>query len=172
MRRLAALLVAVVVLLLAATGVLVIYAKTRGFTAKARPSAPERFIAERLLALSYPVAAKSLQNPLQPTPENVGRGERHYRHDCAVCHGDDGAGKTEIGQGLYPKVPNLRHEDDLTDGQLFFIIKNGVRFTGMPGWNDPDEEIWSMVLYIRDLPHRPQRENQSALAAEPLPRGY
>jgi mono/diheme cytochrome c family protein len=166
MRRMLAGFLMLIVLILIGVGVLVVYAKTRGFTAKARPSAPERFIAHRLLELSYPAAAKSMQNPLQATPEYLTRAHDHYMHDCAVCHGDDGAGKTEIARGLYPKVPNLRHESDMTDGELFFIIKNGIRFTGMPGWSDPDDEIWKLVLFIRDLPNHPAAVNQTAEAGQ------
>ncbi len=156
--------IALLICILALVGivVVVVYAKTEGFSAKARPSKPEAFVAHRLLALSYPAAAKTATNPLPATPDNVSRGHEEYRHDCAVCHGDDGTGKTEIAAGLYPKVPNLRHEADMTDGELFYIIRNGVRFTGMPGWSDPDEHIWRLVLFIRDLPNEaPQESAQS-----------
>jgi len=105
--------------------------------------------------MSYPASASSLRNPVAATPEAIAEGRRHFDHDCAVCHGKDGSGRTEIAHGLYPKVPNLRHEADLTDGQLFYIIRNGVRFTGMPGWDDPDESLWKLVLLIRDLPKEP-----------------
>jgi len=144
-----------VLISLICAGVVVVYAKTQGFSAKAQPSRPERFIAHRLLELSYPTSAKTLNNPLQSTPEALAEGQRHYKHDCSVCHGDDGQGHTEIGLGLYPKPPNLRHENDMPDGVLFYIVRNGVRFTGMPGSNDPDLEIWKTVLYIRDLPNQP-----------------
>jgi mono/diheme cytochrome c family protein len=137
-------------------GVVVWYAKTRGFSATGQPSRPERFIAHRLLELSYPASAKSMKNPVPDTPAAVEEGRRHYSHDCAGCHGDDGLGHTEIGRGLYPKPPNLRHESDMPDGELFYIIRNGVRFTGMPGWMEPpDDEIWKLVLYIRALPNQP-----------------
>jgi mono/diheme cytochrome c family protein len=129
------------------------YAKTRGFTAKAQPSKVEEFIADQLLELSYPASAKSMKNPVPATPENLARGRDHFAHDCAICHGNDGAGHTEIAAGLYPKAPNLRDESDISDGVLFYIIKNGVRFTGMPGWSDPDEELWKVVLFIRNLPN-------------------
>jgi mono/diheme cytochrome c family protein len=141
------------VLLLIGGGIVVIYAKTNGFTAKAQPSRPERFLAHRLLALSYPASAKTLQNPLPASPENLSRGRATYEGECAVCHCSDGSGDTQIGRGLYPKAPNLRHEVRLSDGELFYIIRNGIRFTGMPGWSDPDDQIWRMVLYLRALPH-------------------
>jgi mono/diheme cytochrome c family protein len=153
MSRAGRILIALAALILITIGVLVGYAKSRGFSAKAQPSKVEELIAGSLLSLSYPASAKSTPNPVQATPENLSRGRDHFAHDCAVCHGNDGAGHTEVAAGLYPKVPNLRDESDMTDGELFYIIRNGIRFTGMPGWNDPDEEVWKMVLFIRNLPH-------------------
>lgn len=144
----------IVILFLIAVATVLVYAKTRGFSAKARPSGLEAAIAERLLDLSYPSSAKSMKNPLQPTPEYLTRGRDHFANDCAVCHGNDGLGRTEIGNGLYPKPPNLRDEADLSDGELFYIIRNGIRFTGMPGWNSRDDEIWKLVLFIRNLPQQ------------------
>src|SRR5947209_4991361 len=125
MSRAGIFLLLVAFLIVIGAGGLMFYAKTQGFSAKAQPSRPERFIAHRLLALSYPASAKTLNNPLQATADNLAAGRRHYTHDCAVCHGDDGLGKTEIGQGMYPKTPNLQHEANLSDGELFYIIRNG-----------------------------------------------
>jgi hypothetical protein len=74
-----------------------------------------------------------------------------------VCHAPDGSGQTEVGRNLYPKVPDLRLPltQNLTDGQLRYIIRNGVRLTGMPGWARPHDEqsddSWKLVLFIRNL---------------------
>ncbi len=76
---------------------------------------------------------------------------------CVVCHGNDGSGQTQVGRNLYPKPPDLRapQTQNLTDGQIRYIIKNGVRLTGMPAWSHPHEEqdndSWKLVLFIRDL---------------------
>ena len=74
--------------------------------------------------------------------------------NCATCHGNSGDGKTQINAGLYPPAPDMREAvtQDLSDGELFYIIKNGIRLTGMPGWGGSDEDNWKLVLFIRHLP--------------------
>jgi mono/diheme cytochrome c family protein len=127
-----------------------------GFSAREKPWAIEEFVARRLRKLAMGIEAKRLVNPLSPSPDLLGEAREHFADHCGVCHGDDGSGKTEIGEGLYPPVPDLRdpRTQELTDGELFSTIKNGIRFTGMPGWGgeDTDEEIWQLVLFLRHLP--------------------
>lgn len=135
------------------------YVKQHGFSARAQPTRFEAFLAEHAVELSYPASAKSMKNPLSPTPEIMDAALTHYAHDCAVCHGNDGKGKTEIGEGLYPPPPDLTAEDDMTDGELYYIIRNGVRFTGMPGWQfRSDDRYWRLVLFIRHLPQLTTQE--------------
>jgi mono/diheme cytochrome c family protein len=80
----------------------------------------------------------------------------HFADHCATCHGNDGSGDSLFGRGLYPKPPDLRLEETqkLSDGELFWIIENGVRFTGMPGFGDhgTQEDSWKLVQFIRHLP--------------------
>ena len=73
---------------------------------------------------------------------------------------NNGSGKTLINSGLYPPAPDLRQgqTQNLTDGELFYIIKNGIRFTGMPGWGGEDEGNWKLVLFIRHLPQLSAKE--------------
>jgi mono/diheme cytochrome c family protein len=93
------------------------------------------------------------------SPEIVAEGLAHYADHCAVCHANDGSGKTEIGIGLYPKPPDMRlaATQSLTDGELFYIIENGVRLTGMPAWSTATEEgresTWHLVHFMRELPN-------------------
>jgi mono/diheme cytochrome c family protein len=77
-----------------------------------------------------------------------------FADHCATCHANDGSGRTMINSGLYPPAPDLRGRETqgLTDGEIFSIIKNGIRFTGMPGFGGGDEENWKLVLFIRHLP--------------------
>jgi mono/diheme cytochrome c family protein len=88
----------------------------------------------------------------------VGSARAHFADHCASCHGNDGRGRTKLGQGLYPKAPDmtLAATQGLSDGEIFFIIENGVRFTGMPAWGeagtDDDVETWELVHFIRHLP--------------------
>jgi hypothetical protein len=81
---------------------------------------------------------------------------------CASCHSNDGSGATEIGRRLYPRAPDMRlpATQELTDGELFHVIENGVRLTGMPGWGSGDHErdSWALVHFIRHLPKLTREE--------------
>jgi mono/diheme cytochrome c family protein len=81
----------------------------------------------------------------------------HYADHCAICHDNDGSGNTTIGKGLFPKPPDMRQPAtrNLSDGELFYIIHNGVRLTGMPAFGtegDQDLDSWKLVQFIRHLP--------------------
>jgi len=141
--------------LLAVIGIAMLYREAirHGFSAREKPWAIETFVARRLRKLATGRETRELMNPYTSTPEVFAEGREHFADHCAVCHGDDGSGKTETAKGLYPPVPDLRdpQTQELTDGEIFSIIQNGVRFTGMPGWGK-DEEHWKVVLFIRHLP--------------------
>ena len=94
-------------------------------------------------------------------PADLGRdeskivmGTNHFAAHCAVCHGAPGVPKGDIGHGLYPEPPDLAvTAKQYTDSELFWIIKHGIKMTGMPGWWDhADDEIWGTVAFIRKLP--------------------
>ena len=138
------------------------YLTTHGFSAREKPSALEAFVTRRLRNLAMPASAKRVENPLSPTPLRIAEGRDHFADHCALCHANDGSGRTTINQGLYPPAPELRERDTqrLRDGELLYIIKNGIRFTGMPGWggSDDEEENWKLVLFIRHLPELSDEE--------------
>ena len=102
--------------------------------------------------------AGSLTNPVKESAEVIADGRAHFADHCAVCHANDGSGQTAIGQGLWPKAPDMRQgrTQNLTDGELFWIIENGIRFTGMPAWSTGTQEgeqaSWNLVHFIRRLP--------------------
>ena len=133
---------------------------THGFSAREKPSALEAFLARKARVLATPADAKTLKNPVSPTPLAIAEGRDHYADHCAVCHANTGSGKTMMNSGLYPPAPDLRQEEtqQLRDGELMYIIKNGIRFTGMPGWGGEDEDNWKLVLFIRHLPHLTPQE--------------
>jgi mono/diheme cytochrome c family protein len=108
----------------------------RGFSSKDQPSALETAIARSVRSISIPSDAKEQKNPYPATPKNLEDGMEHFADHCATCHGNDGSGHTLIGLNLYPKPPDMRPAatQNLTDGELFYIINNGVRLTGVPGW--------------------------------------
>ena len=128
----------------------------RGFSARDNPSSLETYIAKTARRLSVPASERNATNPFSPTPEILNEARSHFADHCATCHGNDGSGKTEIGQNLYPKPPDMRQPEtqNLTDGEIYSIIHNGIRLTGMPAWGDPgnDDDSWKLVLFIRHLP--------------------
>jgi predicted CXXCH cytochrome family protein len=129
----------------------------RGFRATSEPSAAEAFVARTLRNLAIPHHAKEERNPLDPSSQNLQDGEELFLAKCANCHGHDGSGLTPMGTSLYPRVPDLRsaQTQNLTDGEIHYIIENGVQLTGMPAWGSPDQpqeaDSWKLVLFIRGL---------------------
>jgi mono/diheme cytochrome c family protein len=129
-----------------------------GIGARQPPGRLETTMAPRLRSLAIPVAARQLKNPVPMQPAAVAEGMEHFADHCAVCHGNDGSGDTEMGHGLYPRVPDMRQAgtQDLSDGELFYIIENGVKLTGMPAWAtgtpEGEQASWRLVHFIRHLP--------------------
>ncbi len=135
-----------------------------GLSARATPTRLEALVARNARHLAIPSKARLAQNPVLDSPEEQREARLHFADHCAICHGNDGGGDTAIGGGLYPKPPDLRlpSTQELSDGELFWIIENGVRFTGMPafagngehtGNHDSAQDSWELVHFIRHLPH-------------------
>jgi mono/diheme cytochrome c family protein len=127
-----------------------------GLSARATPTLLETMMARDARHLAIPATARALLNPLPASQENLRDARLHFADHCATCHGNDGSGDTMFGKGLYPKPPDLRLPDTqkLSDGELFWVIENGVRFTGMPAFSSPGSEndSWKLVDFIRRLP--------------------
>jgi mono/diheme cytochrome c family protein len=127
-----------------------------GMSAKATPTALEAMMARKARHMAIPASAREQQNPVPVSDENLRDARLHFADHCATCHANDGSGDTMIGRGLYPKPPDLRQEETqkLSDGELFWIIENGVRFTGMPSFSShgAQDDSWKLVRFIRHLP--------------------
>ena len=103
------------------------------------------------------VGGKNVANPIPYTPEAAKEGGEHFGHHCQICHGLDGqATGVPFAAKMAPPVPDLTAKDvqNYADGQLKWIIENGIGPSGMPGWKGilEDEEMWNIVRYIRHLP--------------------
>jgi mono/diheme cytochrome c family protein len=142
----------------------------RGFSAREHPSAPERWVARRVRSMAAPAGAKERANPVPNSPEVLAEARAHWADHCAGCHANNGSGDTEMGRRMYPPAPDMRQDDtqQMTDGELFFIIQNGIRMTGMPAWGGgsghDEEDSWKLVRFIRHLPQvtaEEEREMQS-----------
>lgn len=145
------------VIVAAGLGYLGVALARHGFSAKEKPSRFEEFLARHARKIATPAEAKTLQNPQPPTPASLAAAREHWVDHCALCHGLDGSGNTMMGRNLYPKAADLRDAatQNLSDGELYYIISNGVRFTGMPAWGGEHtpEETWQLVSFIRRLPN-------------------
>src|SRR3984893_14921009 len=134
-----------------------------GLSSRANPSALETMMARKARRMAIPASAGKLQNPTADTQENLRDARLHFADHCAICHANDGSGDTMMGRNLYPKPPDLRQEatQNLADGELFWIIENGVRFTGMPafgGEHGSEQDSWKLVRFIRRLPQLTDEE--------------
>ena len=131
---------------------------SRGVSAKAEPGRMETTLARTMRELAIPKEAREAANPVSTSPDVIAEGLAHFADHCAACHANEGSGETELGRRLYPRPPDLRlpATQSLTDGELFYVIENGVRLTGMPAWSTGTEEgrasSWRLVHFIRELP--------------------
>lgn len=145
-----------------------------GFSAKAEPNPLEIMLARNLRRLAIPAAQREMANPIPATPAELVRAREHFADHCATCHGNDGSGDTVIGRNVYPKAPDLRKQEtqSLTDGELFFIIHNGIRFTAMPAWGsgppEQDRDSWRLVHFIRHLPKLTGQEQEEMRRLNPM----
>lgn len=148
----------VVVLLLAALGLVLFVQMLRsGFSTHAEPSSFEAVAARTMRSWATPADLRGVTNPLSLTPAILEEGRAHWADHCASCHGNDGKGKTTLGERMYPRAPDmtLPATQNLSDGELFAIIEDGIRLTGMPGWGDGTAQSaygsWGLVHFIRHL---------------------
>ena len=143
----------------------------RGFRANAPVPPWEAKVARGVRNLSIPGEERYRENPVAASPTFLQEGRDLFLTHCAACHGVDGSGRTPVGSNLYPRVPDLRSSPTqrLTEGQIHYIIENGVQLTGMPAWNKAgsEDDIWKLVLFLRRLgPLSPEeRQQQSIIVA-------
>jgi mono/diheme cytochrome c family protein len=141
--------------------VTVLWISSHGISAKAEPGPIETLVARTMRHWAIPRADRALANPVVRSSDVIAGGMAHFADHCAVCHANDGSGDTALGRGLYPKPSDMRlaATQSLTDGELFYIIENGIRLTGMPAWSTETEEgrqaTWHLVHFIRELPRLP-----------------
>jgi len=137
-----------------------LFIRTRadGFSARVPPSSFETAIALAMRRLAVPSGASSRSNPIPDSPGVFADARAHWADHCAVCHGNDGSGDTMMGKRMYPPAPDMRQlrTQQMSDGELFDVIENGVRLTGMPGWGGDEhgvQDSWKLVRFIRHLTH-------------------
>lgn len=166
--------VLVLVTLIVIAAIPIVLIVQRGVSARDQPTRFEAVIARTLRHFAVPAKLRNARNPIPLTPDVLSEATRHFADHCAQCHGNDGRGKTEMGENLYPKAPDmtLAETQNLSDGELFAIIRNGVRLTGMPAWggNGDDADDWKLVHFIRRVPKMTKEEVHAMRRFNPISR--
>lgn len=142
-------------------------------TANKKPSSFERSLANMAKDVVIPIEAHNVKSPIPPSDEAIKAGQQIYLQSCALCHGTDGHGHTNLGRGMYPPAMDLTspHVQHWADADLFWIIQNGIRLTGMPSWKSSISatDTWKLAQFIHALP-RLDAQTASAAPAPTPPR--
>lgn len=158
--RYKALLILVLILVLVGAG-LIVFAYQFSLSALHEPGRAETYLATQARLWFVSRAARK-GVPAGPVNDDssVAVGGMIFRGECASCHGMEGREPTPIGRWMYPRTLDLGSQEvqQRTDAELFWIIKNGIRLSGMPGFGKihSNEDIWHLAHYVRSLGAPPQ----------------
>jgi len=157
------------VLVLVAVGGFVFATGRYNVAATAPPDLTDK-IAPWVLEKALERRSREVTDPIAKDPGAVKRGMTHYRENCLPCHGAPGVDPAEYQEGMNPVPPGIdadavQHD---TDAELFWVVKNGIRMTGMPafGVNHKDEEIRDIVAFVRHAPQLTDAERQALKSGE------
>jgi mono/diheme cytochrome c family protein len=142
-------------LLLLVAAALAIYAGLYNVAADIPHTQPVYWLFDTVRQRSVAARARDIVVPNDLDDTNrISRGAGQYAEMCSGCHLAPGMKRTEISRGLYPRAPELRRKTDLTPAEQFWIVKHGVKMTGMPAWGvtHEDELLWDVVAFVRKLP--------------------
>jgi hypothetical protein len=166
----------VVALMFSAAGAGLFIVTRIGFNSRAAPSPIEASLARELRLLSVPKDYKRMRNPVDCSDAVLTEARAHWADHCATCHANNGSGDSTFGRTMYPRPPDLRQPATQTqsDGELYYTVNNGVRFTGMPAFGEPGDrdgdrgnDTWKLVCFVRRLPHLSAEEEQQMKKLNP-----
>ena len=169
-RWLVAALVAGALLALVAAISVVIYVGIYNIAADVPHTQPVYWLLEELRDRSVAIRAKDIVVPKDLDElKRISAGAGQYAEMCSGCHLAPGMKRTEISRGLYPRAPELRRKSDLTPAEQFWIIKHGVKMTGMPAWGitHDDELLWDVVAFLRKLPELTAEQYRALVKSAP-----
>jgi len=144
-----------------------------GCTAHQQPSRAETALANMAKDVVIPMQATHKDNPLPDTGEVINQGRQIFLQSCAICHGADGHGETYLGRNMYPPAMDMTspHVQHWNDAELFWIIQNGVRLTGMPSWESSISatDTWKLARFIHNLPRLDATSTSASISTQPQP---
>jgi mono/diheme cytochrome c family protein len=127
-------------------------------------NAPMNWVLDTAMTHSVQAHARSITAPPLTDPSMVEAGFRLYDRRCVGCHGAPGVKPGDISKGIFPEAPDLAESaDEWTSAQLYWIIKNGLKFTSMPAWGPSrtETELWAMTAFVQRLPKMTPAEYQA-----------
>lgn len=128
---------------------------------KGNPLPFERMIASQAIRVAMRGAAQ-LQSPIEASQENLAAGGKTYKTNCAVCHGIPTQAESAVAKGMFPKPPQLFPPNEGVTrnpiGTTYWVVKNGIRMTGMPGFVEglTDKELWQVSLLLNNADALPE----------------
>jgi mono/diheme cytochrome c family protein len=159
-----------VALLVVGVTSLMFYAGVYDIAADAPHTQPVYWLLKMARERSIAVRARDIVVPRDlDDPKRVAAGGGQYAEMCSGCHLAPGMKKTELSRGLYPRAPELRRESILSPAEQFWIVKHGVKMTGMPAWGvtHDDELLWDVVAFLRKLPELTADQYQALVKNAP-----
>jgi thiosulfate dehydrogenase len=157
------------------------FALKRGYVdlaADQKPSSIESKLAMTAMDASADRRAPGQKNPVAATEENIAGGAKLYLDHCAGCHGVPSNPGGQFGKSFYPPVPGFFQDaPDMSEGQNFYVIEHGVRWTGMPSWNKTltEQQVWQVVTFLSNVEKLPPAAQKVFGPAEtapmPMPKG-
>jgi mono/diheme cytochrome c family protein len=141
-----------------------------GFSLSASPQQPAAGSGQATEMTGVPAAARDMVNPVKATPESLAHARKVYGYDCAMCHGVNGDGKGDLVGDLKLKLKDYTDPaalKDLTDGELFYLIKNGKGQMPPEGDRGKPEDIWNLVTLVRSFAKKADGAAPAAGAVRP-----
>jgi mono/diheme cytochrome c family protein len=157
-------------LLAVIAGASAIYFGAYNFAADVPHTQPVYWLLEAARERSIEVRAEGITVPGDLSdPKRVQLGAGHYAAMCSPCHLAPGMRRTELARGLYPRAPELRHGTDLTPAEEFWVVKHGLKMTGMPAWGvtHSDQQIWDVVAFLQKLSELTPEQYQALVESAP-----
>jgi mono/diheme cytochrome c family protein len=159
---------AVVLVIIVVAGLASIYSGLYDVAATDPHWSATRWVLETVRTRSIEAHAPGI--PVPPGLDDQAKilmGAEHFADHCALCHGAPGVPRDDIGQGLNPQPPDLAHiSTHYTPSQLFWVLKRGIKMTGMPSWGDhSDDELWAIVAFLEKLPGMSEQDYAKLVAA-------